>query len=256
MRIFLILFALLWLVAAGAFVWWRNPDAVVAMTPAEWGEFLGGVFGPLGFVAVLVTLIQQGSDLKEQRQQIEKQLSMLEQQIKAQVSQANEAAKQADAAASQATLAIERMMIERIRNQAGGLAMMAVRYASRLRTSDADTAIPVIGAKEELSDDLKLGPEAVMETVRLRLRESTQRIKNEGIVLSDVASRSRLDDLTAYLFVRVGEVQAAFATAEGVPEIDRLKKDMGLAFTKKRLAELREVLGLPPVESVGAKDAA
>lgn len=257
MRVFLVLFALIWLLGVAAFVWWRDPQAVVAMAPNEWGEFLSGVFGPLGFIAVVATLIQQGSDLKRQREQIENQLEKMEAQIAAQVTaadatkklaqasldQVREAAKQADATTRQTELAIERLHIERIRNRVNGLAMMAVRYADRLKTADSQDGIALIGSKEDLRMDLQLGAEAVLETVRLRVRTNTQRLKTGAFVLTSDAKR-RLDDLLNNFLQRVEAMQATLADAPKLPEIDQWKTDLGLGMTRERLREIRDALGL------------
>ena len=251
MRVFLVVFALVWLVGISGFLWWRDPAAILAMTPGEWGEFLSGLFGPPGFIAVVATLIQQGNDLKDQRKQIDNQLKT---QIaateatkilaQAGLDQALHAAKQADASKEQATLATERMLIERMRNRSNSLAMMAVRYADRLRTGDTADGISLIGSKDELADDLKLGAEAVLETVRIRLRANLHRIRAEAVVLTG-DHRNRVGNLLNNLLQRVDAVQSSLASAPIMQEIDQLKGDLLLGLTRERLRDVRDALGLP-----------
>jgi hypothetical protein len=260
MRTFIILFSVAWVVGFVAFLGWRDFDALWAMGPGEWGELLSGLFGPPGFVAVLGTLIQQGGDLKRQREQIEKQLKTLEVQSAAQVdaakatkefaeaslAQSRAAREQADSAAKQTELAIERLQIERMRNRVTALAMMAVRYSDRLtfRPAGATDSISLLGSKEDLSSDLKLGPEAVLETVRQRLTANLQRIRAEKLAFADESIRSRFRELVPRLVQRVDETQQAIGVEAGVQEFEQMKLDLGLAGTRRLLNEVRDVMGL------------
>lgn len=46
----------------------------------EWGDFLSGVCGPLALVWVIISVILQGSELRDQREEMAKQASALEKQ--------------------------------------------------------------------------------------------------------------------------------------------------------------------------------
>ncbi len=244
MRALLIVFALLWLIVVGAFIWWRDPAAVVAMSPSEWGEFLAGVFGPLGFLAVLFTLIQQGADQKHQRALIDVQLRTHSAQLETQKILAKAATDQAAVALKQAEIANQRTHIESVRSHANSLAMMGLRYSERLRLSYNGQVLWLIGTKDELGEDMQLGPVAVLETVRSRLREALSRIKTDRVLPADGSERQRLNSLSSNLLARIDLVSSAFTATDAVPELVQLKIDLALPTIRRHLAEVRSVLNL------------
>lgn len=260
MRTFIIVFAVAWLAGFAGYLFWRDPNAIAVMGPGEWGELLSGLFGPPGFVAVVGTLFQQGGDLKRQSAQIEKQLSQMEQQIAAQLSaadatrslasatfdQSRAAREQADAAATQTQLAVQGLQIERVRNHAIGLALLAVRYANRLvlKPETGAEGIALIGHKDELRDDFELGAEAVLETVRACLKASIETFKTNPPVLPTGPTRLSFGSLLKNLIDRAQVTQAALEAASGVQEIDQLKSDLALRTTQELMLRVVEMLGL------------
>jgi hypothetical protein len=263
MRTFIILFALIWVISVAGFLLWRNPDGLLAMSPGEWGEFLSGLFGPPGFVAIVGTLFQQGGDLRRQREQFEKQLATLETQSSAQMKAAEAtqafakasldhslaARQQADSTTKQTELAIERLQIERVRNQANGLALLAVRYADRLilKIADGASGIALIGTKDMLRDDFGIGAEAVLETVRTCLKANLELFAVESQnPLADRSTRQSFESLVNNLIQRVGDTQSALEQAAPLPEIIQLRTDLALVTTRERLQRIKDLLLAPP----------
>jgi hypothetical protein len=211
-------------------------------------------------------LIQQGQDLGRQREQIDKQLRVLTQQVEAQkdlaeaaraqseasLQQAESAARQAAATETQTRLATEKLRIDRMTGRASALAMAALRYAERLTLEDESKGdvLPLLGRKNELRQDFDAGPEAVLETMRMRLKEAKDKLTTDrlkGVPQSKLQSmdqllknmRERAEALRLALEIESGDSTRSTAKLE---EIEQLKVDLALGLTRDRLDEVLKIL--------------
>ena len=97
-------FTVAWLVAAGVFAFYAHGTIKVPDKLNEWGDFAAGVFAPIAFVWLVVAVILQSTELREQR----KELTLTRKEFKHNRSvmqeQANEAKNQAAYILKQTTI--------------------------------------------------------------------------------------------------------------------------------------------------------
>jgi hypothetical protein len=173
----------------------------------EFGDFLAGTFAPLAFLGLVITVLIQARELREQRKELAHSIEVAEAQKEEMAEQADFLGKQADLMAETAKLNIEqqarrdldtlveiaRPLIQKyIHDGSGYNAMPDVRYM-RSRARGAAEEIQLIHERLAAKDpqNQNLG--------RYSLKGAHELQKNLGLHLNTLKKRLSTYDLTLYV---------------------------------------------------------